>query len=315
MKRSGALSAKQVEASLMEQVLVCGAGLGVGQRWGIGLSGGMDSITLAEAMHRAGLPLVALHLDHGWRAESGEDAAWVKSWCRERKLPVRTGKLRTAPGGEAEAREARFRFFRKHTEREGLAGVWLAQHADDLVETFFLQLMRGAGPAGLAGLQADRVVDGLRLVRPWLGWEKRAVARVARRWKLDWREDASNRSDRHRRNRVRHRLLPYLRRWMDRDPVPLILRSCQILADENDYLADQLPDGYPDRVRTRDLKGRHIAWQRRYLHGWLMARHQAGVTFQQIESIRMMLVNREPAKVNLSGEKHVRRTGGELYIE
>ncbi len=299
----------------MEAVRSMGEALPSDLSWGVGLSGGVDSIVLAEAMRRSDLPVVALHLDHAWREDSRADAAWVKQWCRDRKLSCRTRRLRRRPSSEADARTARMDFFRSRTESEPLAGVWLAQHADDLVETFLLQLMRGAGPEGLASLHPDREIDGLRLLRPLLSFEKRDLQKLARHWKLEWREDASNQSDHHRRNRVRHRLLPTLKKWMDRDPSPLIQRTATILAAENEFWETFLPATYPEKVPVPDLQSQPVAYQRRYLRGWLKSQGVDNASFEHIESIRKLLQGGRPAKANLSGNRYVRRSQSRLYVE
>jgi tRNA(Ile)-lysidine synthase len=306
---------RSLEVMFLGMVRSAAEALPAGMRWGVGLSGGMDSIVLAEAMRRCDLEVVALHLDHAWRKDSREDASWVRLWCRERKLPCRVRRLRRPPANEAEARSARMDFFRQYSHKEQLAGIWLAQHADDLVETFFLQLMRGAGPEGLASLHPDREVDGLRLLRALLPFEKKELKKLARHWKLEWREDGSNQSDRHRRNRVRHRLIPTLRKWMDRDPMPLIYRTATILASENEYWESILPARYPSKVPVQLLESQPVAYQRRYLRAWLKSQGVGNASFEQIEGVRELLSGGRPARANLSGKRYVRRTRARLYIE
>lgn len=314
-RQASAKSIRKLELELLKGIQAVGEVLPPGTCWGLGLSGGVDSVVLAEAMRRCHLNFIALHLDHAWRENSRADAAWVRQWCRARGLPCRTRRLRRPPASEAQARLARMNFFRERTASHHLAGIWLAQHADDLVETFLLQLMRGAGPEGLASLHPDRDIDGLRLIRPLLNFAKSDLIQLARHWKLEWREDDSNQSDRHRRNRIRNRLLPALKKWMERDPTPLIHRTATILAAENEFWETLLPATYPEKISVKNLQPQSVAYQRRYLRAWLKSRGIGNASFEQIENARALLEGGRPAKANLSAGRYVRRSQSRLYIE
>jgi len=288
-----------------------------GEVIGLGLSGGMDSVVLAEALRRSGIPFEAWHFNHGWRGkESESDAHWVRDWCRERAIRFRLGKAR--PGGaqtEARGRKLRWDFFRRQAELRGVGELWLAHHADDRAETFLLQLLRGAGPAGLSGVRSERRIFGIRVKRPLVVFRRAELAELARHWKLDWKEDASNLDLKHRRNAVRHRLLPYLDRIAGRSVAPLLARTAEILEDENDHW-DAVLGGEPgDRLPVAGLRKRSVAWQRRAVQKWLAHHRIPGVGFDEIEAVRGLLHAARPARVNLCGGWHGRRTRGEIWLE
>src|ERR1019366_5915894 len=109
------------------------------------------------------------------------------------------------------ARAARYAFFAKAARRLGIPHLVLGHHADDQVETFLMQLLRGSGAAG-RGMDFLTERGGLILQRPWLGVWKKEILGYARRHKLTWRDDATNADTRHRRNRSRRRVLPYLQK-------------------------------------------------------------------------------------------------------
>jgi len=288
-----------------------------GSKIGLALSGGLDSMVLAEGLHRLGLAFVVLHVDHGWREmESAADAAWVKAWCRERKIPFFGKKLRAGSARtEAAGREARRSFYEHVAERNGLGEIWLAHHADDLVETFLLQLLRGAGPEGLASMPERRKMGKVEWVRPLLTFRKAELKSLARNWKLSWREDASNRSEDYLRNRIRHRLLPTLQKMTGRDPSPVLARCARILSDENVYWEELLPEVWPENLACAGLKKASVALQRRAIRSWLLSRKVKDLSFEDIEAVRGLLLRDKPAKVNLSKGKYCRRRSGVLFIE
>ena len=176
----------------------------------VGVSGGVDSVALLHALVATRCNPVVLHFDHGWRTESGADAKWVRELSRKLGLKFFGAKMRASTKGprEADARAARYAFFAKVARRLGIRDLVLAHHADDQVETFLLQLLRGSGAAG-RGMDALSKRDGLALHRPWLSVWKKEILAYAKQHKLKWREDATNADTHHRRNRLRHSLAAF----------------------------------------------------------------------------------------------------------
>ncbi|GAB4242507.1 MAG: tRNA lysidine(34) synthetase TilS [Candidatus Methylacidiphilales bacterium] len=282
----------------------------------VAVSGGLDSMVLAEALHRIGVVFTVLHFDHRWRgASSRQDLLWVKRWAATRNLPFLAGRsARAGVVGENEARESRWRFFYDACKEASCGQLWVAQHADDLVETFLLQLMRGAGPEGMASLRAVRVKHGVRIVRPMLEFDKADLKQIARNWGVEWREDPTNQWLTKFRNRVRIRLLPYMEKVAGRSVREPIWRAARVLADENEYWEELLPHVWPAKISC-SLKLKPVAYQRRFLRGWLKARGVLGIGFETIESVRSLLNDLHKSKVNLPGDLHCRRRAGNLFIE
>ncbi|MDX6765745.1 MAG: tRNA lysidine(34) synthetase TilS [Candidatus Methylacidiphilales bacterium] len=283
----------------------------------LGLSGGMDSVLLAEALRRSGVGFQAWHFNHNWRgAESEADAGWVRAWCRERSVPLVPGKARAGSRRtEADARRLRWDFFRKQAARHSVGEIWLAHHADDRAETLLLQLLRGAGPAGLAGPGPVRSLFGLEVCRPLTAFTRDDLAALARHWKLSWREDSSNVDTRHRRNAVRLRLLPYLDRLTGRRVAPLLARTAEIIESENQYWDELLSGATGDRLSVAELRGQPTAWQRRRIRAWLLKLEVSDVGFEEIESVRGLLTTDKPAKVNLKTGLFARRTAGWIWLQ
>lgn len=181
----------------------------------VALSGGIDSMVLLDALHalapRLALHLSALHVDHRLSPQAGRWAEFCAAACAARGVPLTIHRVdvarRTGQSLEAAARAARY---------EKLLGtdadiVALAHHADDQAETVLLQLLRGAGPAGLAAMPRYRAPDsGPALLRPLLELPRSTLAAYANARGLAWIDDESNADRRHKRNLLRLAVTPLL---------------------------------------------------------------------------------------------------------
>jgi len=174
----------------------------------LAVSGGLDSVVLLDAACTSftGEELVVASFDHGTGAAAQAAAKLVETIGSSKGLRVIVGRAERSLGTEAEWREARWRFLRS-LARDARATIATAHTRDDQVETVLMRVLRGAGARGLAGLYASSDV-----MRPLLGHSRREIAQYARSRALTWIEDPSNVSRRFFRNRVRHDLLPALRR-------------------------------------------------------------------------------------------------------
>ncbi|MCB1822500.1 MAG: tRNA lysidine(34) synthetase TilS, partial [Candidatus Competibacteraceae bacterium] len=187
----------------------------------IGYSGGLDSHVLLHVLATQGhhwpeRRLEAIYVDHGLHTASvawGEHCANV---CRDLNLPFRVLKIdaRPTPGESPEAAARRARYTAFATELSPDAALLTAHHCDDQAETLLLQLLRGAGPHGLAAMPAvSRLGEGW-LLRPFLEVDRAELLAYARTHDLQWIEDASNTDIGFDRNYLRHQVLPVLReRW------------------------------------------------------------------------------------------------------
>jgi len=163
---------------------------------------------------------VAAHLDHGMRPGSADDARWVAGLCRAWQVPLISRRLSEAPGDEASARAARYGFLSRASEESEADAILTAHHADDQAETVLFRVVRGTGLRGLGGIAPARG----RLHRPLLSRTRRELEAYARRNRLSWRRDPTNRSMAHARNRIRHEVIPVLETVLGRDVRPSLAR-------------------------------------------------------------------------------------------
>jgi tRNA(Ile)-lysidine synthetase-like protein len=281
----------------------------------VAVSGGVDSVALLEALVRTGRRPAVLHVDHGWRAESKAEGKAVAALARKHGLKFFATRLRSSQKTESAARAARYAFFAKTATKLGRRDLVLAHHADDQVETFLLQLLRGAG-AGGRGMDEVSTRGGLLLHRPWLALWKKEIVAYARARKLSWSDDRTNADTRHRRNRVRHRLLPYLAKLTGPETPRHLWRAAEIARAESawlDALCADLAGGATLPVAA--LRAAPVAQQRRTLLRWLQARGVSDLSFADVEAVRGLLAQRQPAKVNLSRGRFARRRAGLLFVE
>jgi tRNA(Ile)-lysidine synthase len=281
----------------------------------VAVSGGVDSVALLTALVRTGRKPVVLHFDHGWRKESAAEAKAVRALAREHGLKIAVGKSHATKQNESTARAARYSFFTEAAKKFGVRDLVLGHHADDQVETFLLQLLRGSG-AGARGMEPQARRGGLVLHRPWLALWKKEIVAYARARRLTWSEDASNADTRHRRNLVRRRLLPYLRKIAGPETAQTLWRAAEIARAENEWL-DLLcaADAACGELSVTRLRAAPLAQQRRTVLRWLQMRGVADIAFADVEAVRGLLENREPAKINLSQGRFARRRAGAIFIE
>ena len=189
-----------------------------GDRVLVGVSGGMDSVVLLDVLVRLGYTCEVLHLNFGLRPEALGDAAFVNTICKSHRVPFHLEEAdtrsRAREAGESlqmAARTLRYEAFSRIARERSISYTASGHHADDQAETLLLNLMRGTGPEGLAGMRARRPLENeIVLIRPLLGESRRAIREYAKREELSWREDASNDDLRFERVRTRRKIMPHL---------------------------------------------------------------------------------------------------------
>ena len=188
-----------------------------GERICVGFSGGMDSVVLLHALNRLAIEqdraigLSALHVHHGLSECADDWARFCEDFCHRCGVPLEIVRV-AVPRDSGEGLEGAARRLR-HGVFAACRADWLglAHHRDDQAETVLLNLLRGAGVAGAAGMLAERPQSrGPTLVRPLLDVPRLAIERYAAEHGLSWIDDESNADRRFRRNFLRHEILPRL---------------------------------------------------------------------------------------------------------
>ena len=300
-------------------------------RYLVGVSGGRDSVALLHLLLDAGYGnLRVCHLDHQLRGrESAADARFVEKLaaaldleCEIGVTDVRKLSKEARRSVETAARAARYQFFAEVARQHRCSTVFLGHHADDLVETFLINLFRGTGRTGLTGMRenAQHLVSGVQLtvVRPLLTIWRREIDQFVKKRRLKFREDSTNRETEALRNRIRLRALPYLERILGRNIKASLWRTATILRDEEEVVTRAVPSALRQgaTLPVEHLQLLDAALQRRVIQDWLRRQDVAEVGFDVIERVRGLLdIEDGPAKTNLAKNRHARRRTGKIFLE
>jgi len=218
--------------------------------FGVAVSGGPDSLALL-LLAAAAFPgqVEAATVDHGLRPEAAGEAAFVGELCAARGIAHATLTGPAIQGNiQAGARALRYHLLGDWTRARGLAFIVTAHHQDDQAETLLMRLQRGAGLAGLAGIRPRAEIDGLKVLRPLLGWRRAELAEIVAGADIVPVEDPGNRDDRFDRARLRRQLAGA--DWLD---AAALARSAAALGEAEealDWTVEQLIAG-----RTQDAQG------------------------------------------------------------
>lgn len=309
---------------LIEQLSFLPAGV----RLWVGYSGGMDSHVLLHvlAQLRESMPveLQAVYINHGLSPHADDWERHCEQVCNALAVPFKSISVTVAlePGAspEAAAREARYQALSDLIQ----SGEYLctAHHQDDQAETVLLQLLRGAGPKGLAAMAAQSPFGAGTLLRPLLQCTRAELLDYASAHELHWIDDESNFDTDYDRNFLRHEIIPRLReRWpaltrtLDRS-ARLCAESAQLL----DELAQQdlrhLQDTKSDVISVAGLKTLTPERQRNVLRYWVRQQGFALPSDIKLQHVLSDVVaageDRQPC-VQWPGAE-MRRYGGYLYL-
>jgi tRNA(Ile)-lysidine synthase len=253
--------------------------LRAGNRVGIAVSGGTDSVALLRLMlelrQEIGLVVSVLHLNHKLRgADSDADEAFIRELAQKNRLAlisetrdVKAYAAQKRAGIEAAARELRYELFGRLVADGACDRIATAHTLDDQAETLLLKLARGAGTRGLAGIYPKLVLscqlsaiskpqtrrpDGSAIVRPLLATRREDLRAYLSEIGQTWREDSSNRDLRHTRNRIRHGILPRFQRHVNPSVHDALADTAEIARGEEEYWAREITRLLPQVWQSKD---------------------------------------------------------------
>ncbi len=224
----------------------------------LSISGGIDSVVLAELLARLNKELsfdfALMHFDHGLRAkESDEDAKFVKNFAKSLGLDFYKRSLKSKLQSKKEnlqalARSLRYKFLEEVALQKKYTKVLTAHQANDVGETFFMQMLRGKGPEAWVGLREQTVLKKgkLILLRPLLPFSRQQILEYAQERNILWREDSSNLKTDYLRNEIRQGLFKNLLK-INPHFLEHFSQNLEILREEQDYLSDQLDSWLKDQ--------------------------------------------------------------------
>ncbi|HTW91995.1 MAG TPA: tRNA lysidine(34) synthetase TilS [bacterium] len=223
----------------------------------VAVSGGADSVCLLDllrlAQPRFNLKLAAFHLNHGLRESAARDERFVRKLCQDWRVELVAARADVAGyakrhkmGIEEAGRELRYRHMERAARKLGCGIIALGHTANDNLETMLLNLARGAGPRGLAGIPVTRTSEShhkdtktqrtrVRFARPLIDIERSQLEQHLRARGIGWVEDESNLDVNCRRNLLRHEVVPVMLR-LNAGAVANARRAAQLLTEEGEFL-------------------------------------------------------------------------------
>jgi len=271
-----------------------------GTRVECAVSGGADSMALLVLACEAGCLVTAVHVDHGLRSGSDREAETVRRAAERFGAAFRSETVEVGPGANLEARA--------RIARYGVLGrdVMTGHTEDDQAETMLLNLMRGAGPQGMAGMR-----PGWR--RPLLALRRTDTAALCRGLSIEIVADPSNLDPAFRRNRVRHEVLPLMAEVAQRDLVPILARQAELFASVADHLVAQ---GAELDVCDASMLARAPApVASAAIRSWLRGANEHGHPPNRATVDRVLAVARlEMAATDVGAGWRVERSGGRLRL-
>ena len=187
----------------------------------VAVSGGIDSMCLAEKVRLDGGPFAIAHCNFGLRgAESDGDEAFVRDWasahgvvCHVKRFDTSSWASEHKMSIEMAARQLRYRWFGELCREHGYEAVAVAHNANDNAETLILNLLRGTGLRGITGMKAEGFIPDpefadIPLLRPLLGMTREDIEAFAAEHGLSWREDYTNAQNEYKRNKIRNQVFP-----------------------------------------------------------------------------------------------------------
>ena len=218
------------------------------------VSGGADSMALLVLATQVSTEVKAIHVDHGIRENSQEEADFVFQNAQTLGADFESLTIKVQPGTnlEARARKARYSVLPKN--------VLTGHTADDQAETILLALMRGSAWHGLSGIRPSPQ-------RPILKLRRTETEAVCQEFSIDFFRDPSNKNLLFRRNQIRHEVLPLLNSISDRDLVPILERQADILRSGADFL--KVESEKVDPTKCDELLAAHSAVARESIRNWI----------------------------------------------
>ena len=210
----------------------------------VAVSGGIDSMCLAEKVRLEGGPFAIAHCNFGLRgAESDADEAFVRSWASSHGIPIHVKRFDTQAFATAEsisvemaARRLRYRWFGELCREHGYEAVAVAHNANDNAETLLLNLLRGTGLRGITGMKPsgflpDPDYGDIPLLRPLLGMTRADIEAFAAEHNLSWRDDSTNALNDYKRNKIRNLVFPIFKE-INPSFIQTLNRDMERFADE-----------------------------------------------------------------------------------
>ena len=289
----------------------------------VGYSGGLDSTVLLHTLSKFRLDfpfrLSAMHVHHGLSKNADAWATFCTKICDDLNVPLTINKvdidINNGLGIESAARNARYSCL------NGVNAdfICLAHHQNDQAETLLLQLARGAGVKGLAGMA--QIDNKRKLLRPLLNFSRPELEAYGKQYRLQWIEDESNDDTQFDRNYMRHSVLPALQH---RYPAitQTLSRTANNLAEANDLLndlasIDAKTYSHFHKINLEAFKSLNKLRQANLMRWWLGQNHMIMPSAKRLQQILTQILYAKSdalVKIKIGESQYIRRFQGDAYL-
>ncbi|KPN82930.1 tRNA(Ile)-lysidine synthase [Apilactobacillus kunkeei] len=229
----------------------------------VAVSAGVDSMALLNLMMN--LPnnnrpeIIVAHVNHHLRAQSTEEEQYIRDFCQSRNVKIEVGnweeQFHPSNGIEMAARKYRYDFFSRVMKNTNSRILLTAHHANDQAETVLMRLIRGSFVKDLVGIKESRKFHDGRLIRPLLGFSKKELTHYMQTLSIKWYEDDTNQKLDVTRNRIRHRLIPFIEEENRRgiEHVNDFSRQLDLMKKQNDFFMERIAEDISVDSNSYDL--------------------------------------------------------------
>jgi len=281
----------------------------------LAVSGGMDSMVLFDLFIKHEYNFVVVHFNHQKRSESIKDHELIQSICSSHKIPYYYIKLNINEGNFQEiSRNKRYEHLEKIASKLHTNYIVTAHHLDDLAETILMRFVRGSNLLGYAAIQPKTVIDGFTYLRPLLDYSKDDIKAYQAKHHVRYLEDHTNLEDAYLRNRIRHHVMPLLKKEND------VLSHFKNFSTQS-YIASDFIRSHTKSFLSKELSFQLDAFK--HLHqavqmdviSFILEKLNIDKTFVKISTIIEQLNSNKPnIDITLSKNFHMIKAYNDVYI-
>ncbi|EOL44627.1 tRNA lysidine(34) synthetase TilS [Enterococcus caccae] len=249
----------------------------------LAVSGGVDSMVLLELMQIAArkdqLKLSVAHVDHQLRAESMAESIHLKNYCRKNSIPYYSriwDEQDKTKNTEARARKFRYDFFTEIMDQAEIPLLLTAHHSDDQAETILMKLTRGSALLNLVGIRARQSFGRGELIRPFLIFSKEELEQFAKQSGIVYFEDSSNQTTAYMRNRLRHQVVPLLKK-----------ENPNFLQHMSDF-SEQI--SFADDIIRSVIEPKYSQWVEKTTEGWTIQLSELKQEKRSVQTFFIMML-------------------------
>ena len=227
----------------------------IGEKIVVGVSGGPDSMTLLniflELREKYKLTIYVAHINHMIRKNASIDEEYVKTFCDKNSIKCfikRENIIKKAQkekkGLEETGREVRYKFYEEVLKEMNANKIAIAHNLNDNIETIIMNIIRGTGTAGLAGIEPKRG----KYIRPLIEIQREEIEKYCKEKDLKPRHDETNDDNVYTRNKIRNELIPYLKKEFNPNIINGIKRLSEIVKEEEEYIEKEVKEQYKEVI-------------------------------------------------------------------